>query len=631
MISFLDSKILKKFLPIFIFLFAFSLRVYGINWDQNQHLHPDERFLTMVTMTIRWPKSLTEFFNTNTSPLNPHNNGFGFYVYGTFPLFVTKAFTDFVNKTDYNTLTIAGRLLSAFFDSSTSLLVYLITLKIVKKKNTALLGMFFYSVSVLPIQISHYYTVDPFLTFFTALSFYFLLFLEGKSNAKHIIIKTVLVATSFGLAFASKIQALYFLPILLTGIFIFTFKKGYLKSLLALFTFGLLSLLTIRIAQPYLFAGTSFIDFRINPKTIGNWRALNIQYNDSTYKNADAVYFPPATMFIHAKDYIFPLENILLWGSGIPLGLTTIVGVIFLSIKRGLKFNNPKNWSVILILLWVVYFSLYQSQLFAKYLRYFYILFPFYAIAVAIFFHDVYEFLNFSSSSRQSSPSKNIATFLKQNLLNRYRNNNIRILKIAVALVSALTLIWAMAFISIYSRKNPRITASEWIYNNIPPGSNISYEHWDDPLPLCLTGYSCGDVYKPIELPLYNRDTQEKWMEIKAKLNKLDYIILSSNRLYGSITAVPDKYPLTNKFYGSLFDGSLGFIKIAEFSSRPNIPLPIKGVCITPPWIWYGKIARNTQECSIRGISFVDDYADESFTVYDHPKVLIFKNESRTN
>ena len=83
----------------------------------------------------------------------------------------------------------------------------------------------------------------------------------------------------------------------------------------------------------------------------------------------------------------------------------------------------------------------------------------------------------------------------------------------------------------------------------------------------------------------------------------------------------------------SVFDlnGSLGFSKIVEFTSRPNIPIPGMKTCITPPFVRYGIVALTAQECPLAGISFVDDYADETFTVYDHPKVIIFKKENRAS
>lgn len=591
--KYLKSKTLFTYLFIATVVLALMLRVHGANWDQNQHLHPDERFLTMVTTDLNWPENLRDFFNTNKSTLNPHNINYSFYVYGTFPLFFTKAVTDLINKTDYNTLTIAGRYQSAIIDTLIVILVFLITYKITKKKLASLLAMFLYSVSVLPIQLSHFYTVDSFLTFFIVLSFYLSLFVRDVKNFKYKTFFAILTAISFGLAFASKLQALFFLPILTGGLVLYTLDIKYKKSLIILFAFAIFSFMTIRLAQPYLFAGENFISFRLNPKVIANWKDLNGQYSDKTYLNADSVYFPPATMFIHAKDYIFPLENIVLWGSGVFLGLSTIAGVAYLFIKKGVKFKDRKNWPIILVLCWVIYFSLYQAQLFAKYLRYFYILYPFYAIVAGIFLYDIY--------------SK-------------------RFLKIITISVPILTLIWAFSFDSIYSKDNSRIMASRYIYENIPAGSTISYEHWDDGLPLCLKNYPCG-VYRRVEFPLYDKDTPEKWIKMQDKLNEVDYIILSSNRLYGSIMTVPEIYPETNKFYQSLFNGSLGFKKIAEFTSRPNIPIPIKGVCITPPWIWYGKVARNAQECNQKGISFVDDYADESFTVYDHPKVIIFKKQ----
>ena len=51
-------------------------RFTGVNWDSDQHLHPDERFMTMVAEQIDSVDSLGEYFNTKTSTLNPL--GFGF-------------------------------------------------------------------------------------------------------------------------------------------------------------------------------------------------------------------------------------------------------------------------------------------------------------------------------------------------------------------------------------------------------------------------------------------------------------------------------------------------------------------------------------------------------------------------
>src|SRR6266545_2437965 len=40
-----------------ILLLAGLLRMRGLNWDESQHLHPDERFLTMVESAIKLPDS----------------------------------------------------------------------------------------------------------------------------------------------------------------------------------------------------------------------------------------------------------------------------------------------------------------------------------------------------------------------------------------------------------------------------------------------------------------------------------------------------------------------------------------------------------------------------------------------
>ncbi len=77
-------------LLIGILIVAGYFRFVGLNWDQNQHLHPDERFLTMVTSSIVPPNNLAGYFNTNLSTLTPNNQGYSFYVYGDLPIFMVR-------------------------------------------------------------------------------------------------------------------------------------------------------------------------------------------------------------------------------------------------------------------------------------------------------------------------------------------------------------------------------------------------------------------------------------------------------------------------------------------------------------------------------------------------------------
>ena len=88
---------------------------------------------------------------------------------------------------------------------------------------------------------------------------------------------------------------------------------------------------------------------------------------------------------------------------------------------------------------------------------------------------------------------------------------------------------------------------------------------------------------------------------MEKALDTTDYYILSSNRAWGSIPTVPEKYPQMSKFYQDLLSEKLDFKKIKEFTSYPS--LHYLGIPIT----------------------INDDNAEEAFTVYDHPKVMIFQ------
>ncbi len=68
------------------------LRFTGLKWDEGQQLHPDERFLMMVTAALGTPESVQQYFDSAASPLNPRNRGYTSFVYGTLPSLIPNKY-----------------------------------------------------------------------------------------------------------------------------------------------------------------------------------------------------------------------------------------------------------------------------------------------------------------------------------------------------------------------------------------------------------------------------------------------------------------------------------------------------------------------------------------------------------
>ncbi len=162
---------LAALLLVYILGLAAYLRFSGTDWDEDQHLHPDERFLTMVTSAITPVESLGDYFDTANSSLNPHNRGHTFYVYGTLPLIVVRYVGEWFEMTGYGGIHLVGRALSATVELLTVFLVFL-TAERLYDRRVGVLAAAFSAVTVLPVQQSHFYTVDTFASFFMMLAVY---------------------------------------------------------------------------------------------------------------------------------------------------------------------------------------------------------------------------------------------------------------------------------------------------------------------------------------------------------------------------------------------------------------------------------------------------------------------------
>ena len=186
-----------------ILLVGAYLRLSHINWDLGTHVHPDENFLTMVTSALQLPSSLHQFFDSTTSPMNPYNNGFGLFVYGTLPIFIVRVVAQLVNHlnqagqfwtlapgaavdlTSYGAVYLVGRALSALVDLCSVGLLFVLGRRLYGNK-VGLLAAVLYAFCALPLQQSHFYTVDTWGTFFSLVTLYFAIRVaQGGERGRH--------------------------------------------------------------------------------------------------------------------------------------------------------------------------------------------------------------------------------------------------------------------------------------------------------------------------------------------------------------------------------------------------------------------------------------------------------------
>lgn len=114
-----------------ILLAGWAFRSMNNNWDKSRHLHPDERYLSMVINAIEPVWTAREYFDTAASPLNPGNKDFGFFVYGTLPVFMVRYAGEWTGQVGYDLNTLLGRTMSAVMDTLTILFTFFIAKKTV--------------------------------------------------------------------------------------------------------------------------------------------------------------------------------------------------------------------------------------------------------------------------------------------------------------------------------------------------------------------------------------------------------------------------------------------------------------------------------------------------------------------
>jgi 4-amino-4-deoxy-L-arabinose transferase-like glycosyltransferase len=535
-----------------LILFGIGCRFYNLNWDEGAQLHPDERFVARMVNEIGLARP---YFNSAFSPLNPINLKAN-YVYGQFPLLIAKLAAQLFSKNDVVSIIYLGRYLSAIFDSFTVLLTFLIGRRLFETK-WAFFAAMCVAIAALHVQQSHFFVTDTFAaTFITASCWAGIRFAQNHKR-----LDAVWMGLFWGLAMACKISAIFW-GIGVLGLFAVAVHRSHLKTnkwppifptLVSLLLCVGIAFVAFRLSNPMAFRGEDnwgIFDIRLEPRFF----AYLSQQSAITRGEVD---IPFNVQWIGTTKWLFSFTNLGNWGYGWAILLSGLGGILLLLKKRRGELLIAASFALFLFC--------FQGAQFSKFTRYFLPLTPFIGLLAAHFW-------------RELTDKKSIFQY--------------------GALVTALWAGgWCWAVTSVYSQRHTRIEASKWLVENLKPGTVVTNETgWDEGLPLSWLPTGNGNLKYQL-LETYEPDTPEKRARMIEMLDKTEWLFFSSGRSWQNIPRWPEKWPMTYEFYSALWDGSLGFEKVREFTSYPRLG----------------------------PFEFPDDNSEEALSVYDHPRVILWR------
>ncbi|MGD8744028.1 MAG: phospholipid carrier-dependent glycosyltransferase [Candidatus Woesebacteria bacterium] len=531
----------KRLILLSIILLAAFLRFYKLDWGEGHFFHPDEYHITISVNQLSFPDQM-----------NPN-----LFSYGSFVVYINY-FTRAVFGHDLSPF-LVGRFYSAAFSTLTVYLTFLIGRLIFRKKINAYLSALL--VALLPglIQQAHFSAPESSLTFFLTLILYLWLKYSKENKLRFLILSEL----SLGLATATKVVALTFLPILIIAPFLDKFFKKTLniKTVLLSLKEAVLSVLVASIA----FLATF-------PYAIIDWSHFknSFLYESGLGRGEQIVFY--TRLFQNTKPYLFQFTKIFPFTLGWAVFILGLAGmaIIAFEIARSLFKKDAHAARLTLVLLSFLAYFIPMGSLYLKWTRFMHPTFVFFPL-FAIYFTD----------------------FLENKVFNERKWLVNALFKTPLI---ACTLVWSVVFFSVYLEKDVRLTATDWVDENIPKDSYILTETGNT-LEVPLKG-----TYQKNAFDFYNLEKSDTIQrQLAEELTRADIFIVQSRRLFYNHLRLSQKYPITAGFYGALASENMGFKMIKEFTSYPNLQLG-KWSVVVP-----------------------DEWAEETWSVFDHPVIRVYK------
>lgn len=480
-------------LLVLILALGAYFRFTGLDWDDSYHLHPDERFLTDVATLLRSTDPIT-YLRSSVSPLNPYNVGKTFYVYGNLPMTITRLSAEAIDTIYkflddayvgrflyFDGIHLVGRTLSALVDLISIGFVFLIGRRLYNWQ-AGLIASLLLAVAVLPIQQSHFFTMDNWAAALTTISIYTAVRASENATKKR---WWILFGMGLGLALASRINLAPLALIAPIAALVWLAKRidaskkadqrpwHYILMerdirdlqtiVVGLILAALVSIIVFRITQPYAFADanivrdTSLAESGTLPGPIETTLRSIVGLNPQWLSNLSEIQgqqspeasFPPALQWTDRKPIIFPFSNIVLWGMGITAGLAAWLAFGW-ALIRILK-AKPEWTSHVILVSWIGIYFLFMATRWVKSIRYFLPIYP------ALFLLAGWALMELWHMAARR-----------------------RIYQAGVALLMFLVVVpsflWANAFAGIYRQPVTRVEASKWMLENVPSGASVLYQ-----------------------------------------------------------------------------------------------------------------------------------------------------------
>ena len=656
-----------------ILVMAAVFRWTALDWDDYKHYHPDERYISWVATSIERPLSFKEALSPNRSSFNPFywpadakspgivvlQDEQRAFAYGHLPLYLGVGATrlseklapallplfpsrwifarDVLNgaeRIEYAHLTVVSRALTGLFDLGTIVLLYLLGRRLYGTA-VGLLSAAFLAFNVMHIQLAHFFISDPYLTFFIVAAIF--CWVEGLkrfprhshplTETKHKKRATIWVwlgCVMVGLAIGSKFAAVLLLFPMMIVIWVMWQKEWLWRIAIG----GVIAFGTFFVTNPFAIIDLSCEVItpaaHIGPITIPSldWRSC---YLDNIFTQRSMVSgvsdLPFTRQYTGTIPYLYFVEMQIKWGMGPLLGLAAFGGFGWMLWQVGMPFLNwvrsfwkekasakavqslqhlVLSYPVVLVLAWCVPYFISTGSFFVKFMRYMQPLVPFLMLFGAA-------------------------------MLWQWKRPFLRSFTLTAVLLT--TAVYAAAFVNMYQTPHPWLVGSSWIYANVPANTLILSEKWDDALPTSMNfegNYRRRSEYRNEELSWLTKtgsnDDEAKLLVNLSLMSEADYLTVVSNRIYGVVTRLPERYPISNQYYQLLFDGELGYKPVFVFERNPNLagwtlqPDTFSEPSLIPPELVQGFLD------SKRTIPW--GKADESFTVYDQALTIIFENKA---